>query len=265
MTLLDARGRIFGRVNVIDAAAILVVAAAIPAAAIGYRSLRGSAIEIARVEPSTLAEGEASRISLDGTGFRPYLQAYVARSGQPFVLTQSDRLSQATKYLLSSAIRVELQLPALAAGRYDLYLYDQGRQVAARPAALTIVPARAGAKRAATVRFYLPPETSSLISRGDRDEPGGAVIVDVRRSEERSEVMEMHLVDQDTLWTGARMTGQRVEITLEVPVAEASPGEWTYGGQRVLAGDVFLMTTDRYRLHGIVTWVGDPPPATGGR
>jgi hypothetical protein len=196
-------------------------------------------------------------VKLDGSGFRPYLQAYFAPSGSPFVLTQADRMSQKTRYLLSSAIGAELQPPALAAGTYDLYIYDQGRLLATRPAALTVTDARTQATRQAKVRFYLPPETAVLIKAGDKDQPGGAIVTDVRQSDERSEVMEMHLVEQDSVWTGQRMTGQLVEITLDVPLTQIGADAWAYGDQQVLAGNVFLMTTDRYRLHGVVTWVGD--------
>ena len=169
-------------------------------------------------------------------------------------------MSQNTQYLLSSAVGAELQPPALAPGTYDLYLYDRGRLLAARPAALTVTAPRAQATRQAKVRFYLPPETASLIKAGDKDQPAGAVVSNVRQSDERSEVMEMHLLDRENLWTGQRMTGQLVEVTLEVPLARIGPDAWAYGDQQVLAGNVFQMTTDRYRLHGVVTWVGDIQP-----
>lgn len=257
MTVLDAKGRLLGRVNIIDAAVLAIVVAAIPAAVIGYRSLRHDAIDINSIEPSTVTAGEPARVHLGGAGFRPYLRAYFGTAGRPFVLSQADRLAQQTTYLLSSAVGVELQLPALAPGSYDLFLYDQGRQVASRPAALTVRAPHAQATRPVKVRFYPPPETAPLIRIGDRDQPGGAVVTDVRQTNERSEVMEMHLTDQDNLWTGQKMTGQLVEVTLDVPQVETSPNAWTYRDQFVLAGNIFLLTTDRYRLHGVVTWIGD--------
>ena len=260
MSVMDSNGRLFGRLNVIDAAVLAIVIAAIPAAVVAYRSMQSRSIEIARVDPPAVTAGEPARVFLDGTGFRPYLQAYFAPSGSSFVLTQSDRLSQRTKYLLSSAIRVELQVPELAPGAYDLYLYDQGQQVASRAGALMVTQPPAAAVREAKVRFYLPPETASLIKTGDRDQPGGAVITDVRQTGERGEVMEMHLVDQDSVWTGHRMTGELVDITLDVPQVQSGPDTWTYQDQPLLAGNIFLLTTDRYRLHGVVTWVGEPEP-----
>jgi hypothetical protein len=257
MALLDQDGRLFGRVNIIDAVVLAIVVAAVPAAAIGYRSLRQSSIEVVSVEPSTITAGESARVHLAGSGFRPYLQAYLGAAGQPFILSQVDRRSQQTKYLLSSAIGVELQVQALAPGTYDLFLYDQGRQVASRPAALTVVAPQTQATRQVKVRFYPPPETVPLMQIGDRDQPGGALVTDVRPTNELSDVMEMHLADQDSVWTGQKMTGQLVEVTLDVPEVESGPNTWTYRDQPVLAGNIFLLTTDRYRLHGVVTWIGD--------
>ncbi len=265
MTVLDSKGRLFGRVNVIDAAVLAVVVAAIPAAVVGYRSLRHNAIEITAVVPSTITAGQPARAHLDGAGFRPYLQAYFAAAEKPFVLSQADRMSQKTTYLLSSAVGVELQLPALEAGTYDLHLYDQGRRVASRPEAITVREPTPQATRQVKVRFYPPAETVPLIRIGDRDQPGGAVITDLRQTGERSEVMEMHLTDQDTMWTGQRMTGQLVEVTLDVPQVESGPNSWTYRGQPVLAGNVFLLTTDRYRLHGVVMWISDVRQAPAAR
>lgn len=257
MSVLDSNGRLFGRVNVIDAAVIAIMVAAVPVAAVAYRSMRADAVQVSSLTPGTVKAETPARVTMAGAGFRAYLKAYVAPAGTPFVLTQADRLSQETKYLLSSAISAELELPGLAPGAYDLYIYDGGRQVAARPAALRVTAPQPQAMRQAKVRFYLPPETAPLLKAGDKDQPGGAVVSDVRHSDERSEVMEMHLVDQDNLWTGQRMTGQLVEITLDLPLTQTAPDTWVYGDQQVLAGNVFLMTTDRYRLHGVVTWVGD--------
>ena len=255
--VLDPNGRVFGRVNSIDASAIAIVIAALAAAAIGYRSLRLDAIEIAAVQPATVTAGESARVRLAGSGFRPYLQAYVGRSGQPFVLSQADRLSQKATYLLSSAIDVELQLPPLEPGTYGLFLYDRGRPAASRLAAFTVLAPVAQGRREVKVRLYPPQETVPLIRIGDRDQTGGAVVTDVRATSERSDVMEMHLTDQDNLWTGQRMTGQLVEVTLDVPQVEGAPNVWTYRDQSVRAGDLFLLTTERYRLHGVVTWIGD--------
>ena len=135
MSMLDSKGRLFGRINVIDAAVLAMVIAALPVAAVAYRSMRADAVDVSGLTPASVVAGEPARLKLNGSGFRAYLQAYFAPSGSPFVLTQADRMSQNTQYLLSSAVGAELQPPALAPGTYDLYLYDQGRLLAARPAA----------------------------------------------------------------------------------------------------------------------------------
>jgi hypothetical protein len=258
MALVDGHGRLFGRINVIDAAALAAVIVAAPAMALGYRALRHQPIEISDVRPPTLTVGQPMRVHLTGREFRPFLQAYAGRTGQPFTLPEVDRLSQRATFLLASPTSVELVLPELQPGTYDLRLYDQGHEVASRTAALTVrEPDYPSGLREVTVRCYPLPETVPLIRVGDRDLPGGATIAAARTTNERAEIMEMHLTEDDTVWSGQKMIGQLVDLTLQVPQIEVEPGRWMYGDRMVRAGDVFPLTTDRYRLHGVVISLGD--------
>jgi hypothetical protein len=258
MAVLDASGRLFGRINVIDAVALAAVIVAVPAMVLGYRALKHQPVDISDVQPSALTAGQPMRVHVTGREFRPFLQAYAGRTGQPFTLQEVDRLSQRASFLLASPTSVELVLPELQPGTYDLRLYDQGHEVASRAAAITVrEPEHPKGLREVTVRFYPLPETVPLIRVGDRDVPGGATVAAARTTNERAEIMEMHLTQDDQVWSGQKMTGQLVELTLQVPQTEVEAGRWLYGDRLVRAGDVFPLTTDRYKLHGVVTSVGD--------
>jgi hypothetical protein len=258
MALVDSRGRLFGRINVIDAVVLAAVIAAAPAMALGYRALKHQPIEVSDVRPSTLTVGQPMRVQLTGREFRPFLQAYAGRTGQPFTLPEVDRLSQRATFLLASPTSVELVLPELQPGTYDLRLYDQGHEVASRTAAITVrEPEYSKGVREVKVRFYPLPETVPLIRVGDRDLPGGATVAAAKTTSERTEIMEMRLSDQDNVWSGQKMIGQLVELTLQVPQVEVETDRWLYVGRTLRAGDVFALTTDRYKLHGVVVSVGD--------
>src|SRR5258708_25365121 len=58
VTVIDNQGRLGGVVNVLDAAAIAVVALALAFGAWTYRSVRGASVHIASVTPHQIAPGE---------------------------------------------------------------------------------------------------------------------------------------------------------------------------------------------------------------
>ena len=51
---------------------------------------------------------------------------------------------------------------------------------------------------------------------------------------------------------------------LRVPVSEVRPGAWTYNEDPMRIGRLFTMTTERYQLRGVITWVGDVKPSAAG-
>ena len=47
-------------------------------------------------------------------------------------------------------------------------------------------------------------------------------------------------------------------MSLRVPVLKLAPRSYQYTGANMLqAGDIFTLSTMRYKLHGLVVWVGD--------
>jgi hypothetical protein len=265
--MIDADGRVFGRVNVIDAGALVLLAAMIPLAILALLTFRPRPLIITGVVPRSLTVGSPMRVQVKGAEFRPYLQAFVEHTGQRFMIDEVDRARNMAKYLLISPDLVELQFPEIIPGTYDLYFTEHGRVVATSSAAIIVAqPATASGEQQIKVQFYPPPESVSLIRAGDRDivEPRkatsavdpSATVVAVDPKPERREVVDMHLLPSET-WYGQPMLGQLVEVTLRVPVSEVRPGAWTYNEDAMRVGRLFTMTTDRYQLRGIITWVGE--------
>lgn len=127
MPLLDDRGRVFGKVNLIDAAVVLVILGLIP---LGYASWGLFKTPLTKLETASPVQIKANdagqRMVLTGVGLRPYLRVFVG-PGAP------------TKYLFDTTTRAEIVLPALPAGSYDLTIYDETMELSKLPKVLTVL------------------------------------------------------------------------------------------------------------------------------
>jgi uncharacterized protein DUF4330 len=124
LTVIDRRGRLFGRVNLVDAAILALVLILVPLAYTAYLLFRMPAPEVAAVEPAAIGPGKATSVRLTGRHFRPYLRVSAG--------------SQMGTFLVASTTTAEVKLPPLEPGAYDLVLYDGLRELARRPGALTV-------------------------------------------------------------------------------------------------------------------------------
>lgn len=133
MKLIDERGRLFGKLNLIDALVILVVVVMFPVAYGAYVLFRTPDATIVSIEPATITQPSttvplASRpvITIRGTNLRPYLRARIGTTFTPF--------------LIETPGIAEVKLPELPPGTYDFALFDEAEQIAIEPGALTILP-----------------------------------------------------------------------------------------------------------------------------
>ena len=125
MALIDDRGRLFGRINLIDIAAALVILLLIPLGYGAYQLFRTPPPEILAIEPGTLTQGSDLSVTLEARHLQPFLRAVVG----PFE----------AELLVQTPTRAEIKLPELLElGSHDLVLYDVAREVARHPAAVTI-------------------------------------------------------------------------------------------------------------------------------
>jgi hypothetical protein len=87
MTLMDDRGRLLGRLNVVDIAALILLVALLPlgyAASLLFRPARPTITEVGQVditnaERRIVAGGSllSAKLKIKGTGFNPMLRAYI--------------------------------------------------------------------------------------------------------------------------------------------------------------------------------------------
>ena len=127
MALVDDRGRVAGRVNLVDALAALVIVLVIPMAYGAYLLFRTPQPKLTGIAPTTLYEGPNLRIGIGGKNLRPFMRV-------------SFNSTQGRTFMIASTTNAAIDLPDLAPGTYDVVLYDSMEEVDRLKKALTILP-----------------------------------------------------------------------------------------------------------------------------
>jgi len=267
---IDSHGRVFGRFNLVDAAVVLFVIVLVPMSYIAYRVFRVPPPEILSVTPKTLTAEMPRRVRLAGRHFRPYLGAFVAKTGAPYSLDQRLPLDamQGT-FLVITPDEVEIALPPMVGpGTYDIHIYDEALEVASFQAAFTLA-ALPRVNVEAFVRFVAPPETVAFVKEGDRDrwEQAGASML----TPSELATMGPLRVAKDTvtfMTSHAQMPGVAFDATVRIPARPRPTGGWEYKGDWLRAGETLLFETERYRIYGVIARITELPatsPVPGGK
>jgi len=129
MSLVDTRGRLFGRINLIDLAVLSFLVVLIPLAYGAYALFHVPPARLTAVVPKTLgfSRGVEQLVNVEGQHLRPFLRAKFGG------ITASN-------YALLNADSAEIRFVDLPPGTFDLVLYDESQEVARLPDALTILP-----------------------------------------------------------------------------------------------------------------------------
>jgi len=115
MPLIDEQGRVLGRLNIVDLAAVLVVGLLIPLGYGAYLLFSPQAPRILAIEPARVPQGTA-QVAVRGEHLRPYLRMTVGTVG--------------TTFLFATPEGGVLQLPPLPPGSYDVVILDEDQEVA---------------------------------------------------------------------------------------------------------------------------------------
>ena len=167
MTLLDDRGRVGGRFNVVDLAAVVVLLVLIPFAFGLYLLFRTPTPTLANVVPKTLIQGPNQRLEIDGTNFRPFMRV-------------SFNTIPANSFLLGSTKYAIVDVPDLKPGVYDVVLYDYMQEMARLPKALTVAPTSSDVELEVTGTFKSPPDGAMpQLKVGDKFPPASPHIAEI--------------------------------------------------------------------------------------
>jgi hypothetical protein len=172
--LVDDRGRLFGRLNLVDAAIGLFVLVLIPLAYLAFLLFRTPRPVISSVEPAPLTyiEDRASggtqvsgKLKVRGSGLQPVLRA-----------TIGDRAAIA--FIFESPASADVLFGDMTEGTHDLVLYDGVQEVARAAHAVTIPPRPAASRqtrmRVAGTLIDLDETAARSLHVGDRFPSSGA-------------------------------------------------------------------------------------------
>ncbi len=127
MALIDDRGRVGGRINLIDAVVAFLILVLIPVAFGAYLLFRTPAATLTAINPTKLNQGGNLRIEVQGENLRPFMRV------------RFDTL-QGRTFMIGGTRGAMVDLPELGPGTYDVVLYDYMQEVSRLPKALTILP-----------------------------------------------------------------------------------------------------------------------------
>ena len=151
MPVIDDRGRLFGKLNLIDVITVAVLLGLIPLGYVAFLLFRVPMPTITSIEPAQVSQGDLATLKLRGSGFRPFL---VARLGD----------NESYGFLVQSPTAAEVKVPDIPPGNYDLVLYDQARELVRIPGAVTVIATRVPSAPARRIRPAppLPPPIMEL-------------------------------------------------------------------------------------------------------
>ncbi len=127
MAIVDDRGRIGGKVNLIDALIAVVVIGLIPLAFGAYLLFRTPQPKLLAVTPSSLYQGGNLRVTITGENLRPFMR--ITFNG-----------IQGKSFLIGNTSYAIVELPDLDPGTYDIVLWDYRQEMGRLKQAFTILP-----------------------------------------------------------------------------------------------------------------------------
>lgn len=136
MTIVDDHGRVFGRINLVDAAAAGLVLLLIPLAYGTYLLFRPSVPRIDSVSPSIVSKEEIriaagsrlmAKFKVSGTGFTPLLRARVGNV-------------EALGFVFENPNSADVLVGQVPPGAHDLVLLDGVQEVARAVGAISVQP-----------------------------------------------------------------------------------------------------------------------------
>lgn len=125
MALVDDRGRVFGRFNLVDLAVAFLLLGLIPLAYGGYLLFRAPPPTLVSVDPPQMQLGPEMRLRIHGTNLRPYMRVSIDNN-------------QTLQFLFKDATTAEVVFADVPPGTYDVILYDFAQERSRLPKALTI-------------------------------------------------------------------------------------------------------------------------------
>lgn len=195
MAIVDDRGRLFGRLNLLDAVVLVLLVGLIPMGYAAYALFREQPPRIISISPTRSQQLSHLPVTIKGENLRPYMRV-------------SAGTHQGIGFVFRSVNEVEVPFSSLPPGEYDIVLYDQAQERSRLPKALVIEASP------------LPPtEIVAVGAFGNLDAAAAAKITPGLRLENIAEVVAVGkpVPDLTTVFSGVNQVGVPMANALRLP------------------------------------------------
>lgn len=195
MAIVDDRGRLFGRMNLLDAVALVLLVGLIPLGYAAYALFREQPPRLISISPARSQPLSHLPVTVKGENLRPYMRI-------------SAGSHQAIDFQFRSTSEVEVPFSSLPPGEYDIILYDQAQERSRLPKALVIEASA------------LPPtEIVAVGAFGNLDAAGAAKITPGLQLGSLGEVIAVGqpVPDLTTVFSAANQIGVLIPNALRLP------------------------------------------------
>lgn len=258
MSVIDKDGRVFGRVNLVDAGIMVVILLLLP---IGYatfllfRPERPSIQSVTRVEVGNeerrVSAGTilTAKLKVKGSGFNPLLRARI------------DSID-AVGLVFETPNSIDVIVGVVPPGKHDLILYDGVQEVARAAGAVEVQALEGPAVRAYGWLTDLAPEFADTLKPGfgtDATTPGGYQIVALGESSQARVRASLGTMTADLPLPGRREREAELVVRCDWPNTVAC----TIDGQRLSQPPpILIMLPGGVRFEVVeIAPPGDPKPA----
>jgi hypothetical protein len=196
MAIVDERGRLFGRWNLLDLALLVLLLGLIPLGYAAFVLFRAQPPRLVSIEPTQMPQADAFTLRLKGENFRPYMRLSIG--------TQQGR-----EFMFKSTEEAEVAFAAIAPGTYDVILYDQAQERSRLPQALTISPSNLPSTQIVAIGAF-----------GNLDAArAGKLVAGAQVSAGEILAVGKPVPDVTAVYAGSRMIGVALPNALRLPVA----------------------------------------------
>lgn len=127
MAIVDERGRLFGRWNLLDLALLILILGLIPLGYASYLLFREQPPRLVSVTPNQFEQVGEFRLTIKGENLRPYMRLSIGtRQARDFIFKNTEEADAPFAYA--------------PPGVYDVVLFDQAQERFRLPNAVTITP-----------------------------------------------------------------------------------------------------------------------------
>jgi hypothetical protein len=221
MAIVDSRGRLFGRINLFDAAVVGFAVVLIPLAYgtfLLFRTPRPAitavrSVEITKEERRVGGPALTAKLKVRGAGLRPLLRAFVGDA-------------PAIGFVFENPNSADVLVGAVPPGSHDLILYDGVQEVARAVRAVTIQPSPPARLRIVGTLVGLDKATADALSAGQNGIVRlGPVRPDARRLHVRTGEVDLPI---EGMWARDAVISVGCD-------PDPDPGECTVGGRALSA------------------------------